>query len=419
MLSLTSDDGTNLHQLRHDPRYEVRAVMLLSLGFGLVGFDRMMILPLFPTLMRELSLKYADIGLITGALGASWAVSALVAGHITDKLGYRRTLVVAMTTFSLLVGVTGFATGLLMLVVMRILMGAAEGAFVPPSIAATGEAAHPSRRGLVLGIQQMASPLFGLTLAPLLITQLLEIMPWRAIFLSLVLPGLVLAVLLARTVRDRPRKEVPQSNPLAFRVAPRQAMHEPNVWQLMILMVCLLTVFIVLSALIPSYLVEGLGLPMATTGWVLSAMGLGSVCGSVGVAALSDRIGRRRALALSAFAMGGSIMMISAMDAVPLLIFCGLFTVTFFNFGMLTLVVAVIPGESVAPHLASLATGIIIFTGELLGGGVAPVIAGLLADSYGLASIFPAAASASVAAIIFALLLKETSPRHHRVRAPV
>jgi MFS family permease len=388
MLPLKADVLATPANSPHDPRYEAQAVILLSLGFGLVGFDRMMILPLFPTLMRELSLTYADIGLITGALGVSWALCALMAGHISDLFGARRTLIVAMTAFSLLVGVTGFATGLLMLVAMRTLMGAAEGAFVPPSIAATSDAARPSRRGLVLGLQQMASPLFGLTLAPLVVTQLLGVMPWRTIFLLLALPGLVLAVLLGRTIRDRPRKEVKGLDALPLRKAVRQVVRQPNIGLLMVLMLCLLSVFIVLSALLPSYLTDSLQLPVTTTGGVLAAMGLGSVSGSICVSALSDRIGRRKALALSAAGMACSIGATSIAGAEPALLFCGLFAVTFFNFGMLTLVVAVIPGESAAPHLRSIATGVIIFAGEMIGGGVAPFLAGLLADSYGLHSIF-------------------------------
>ena len=45
-----------------DVNYEWKAVALLSLGFGLVGLDRFMILPMFPVIMKDLELNYQDVG---------------------------------------------------------------------------------------------------------------------------------------------------------------------------------------------------------------------------------------------------------------------------------------------------------------------------------------------------------------------
>ncbi|MEN0106632.1 MAG: MFS transporter, partial [Pseudomonas sp.] len=43
-------------------RYEYAAVAMLALGFGLVGLDRFIILPLFPVMMKDLNLNYQDLG---------------------------------------------------------------------------------------------------------------------------------------------------------------------------------------------------------------------------------------------------------------------------------------------------------------------------------------------------------------------
>ena len=48
--------------------YELKTVIVLALGFGLVGIDRFLISTLFPTIARDLHLGYGDIGTITGAL---------------------------------------------------------------------------------------------------------------------------------------------------------------------------------------------------------------------------------------------------------------------------------------------------------------------------------------------------------------
>lgn len=40
------------------PKYEFKAVALLSLGLGMVGPDRFVINPLFPVMQKDLGLNY-------------------------------------------------------------------------------------------------------------------------------------------------------------------------------------------------------------------------------------------------------------------------------------------------------------------------------------------------------------------------
>ncbi len=58
-------------------------------------------------------------------------------------------------------------------------MGFSDGAYTPASIAATLDAAPPSRHGLAIGIQQMMLPARGLGLAPLAVNAMLHVMDWR------------------------------------------------------------------------------------------------------------------------------------------------------------------------------------------------------------------------------------------------
>ena len=72
----------------------------------------------------------------------------------------------------------GFAS----LFAIRALMGVAEGAFCPTSFAATADAARPDRLGFAQGFQQSAFALIGLGFGPIIATQLLESVGWRAAF---------------------------------------------------------------------------------------------------------------------------------------------------------------------------------------------------------------------------------------------
>ena len=159
-----------------DKKYEFRAVFLLSIGAGLVGVDRFLIAPMFPTMMTELHLDYEDLGAITAALSIAWGIAALFVGRLSDRLGRRRVLIESLIAFSLLIGLGGLATGVGALVAVRALMGLADGAYTSSGIAATIDASAPKRHGLNSGLQQMALPLFGLAATPLLVTRLLEVM---------------------------------------------------------------------------------------------------------------------------------------------------------------------------------------------------------------------------------------------------
>lgn len=64
-------------QGKHDKVYEWKIVLLMFLGFGLVGLDRWIIGPLFPAMMKDLGLGYDDQGLIMGALPLAWGVFAI------------------------------------------------------------------------------------------------------------------------------------------------------------------------------------------------------------------------------------------------------------------------------------------------------------------------------------------------------
>jgi MFS family permease len=95
-----------------DTSYEWKAVVLLSLGFGLVGIDRFMIMPLFPIMMREHHFDYQDFGYIAGALAVAWGFSAIFMGNLSDRIGHRKVIIPAMLVFSLLCSASGLAAGL-------------------------------------------------------------------------------------------------------------------------------------------------------------------------------------------------------------------------------------------------------------------------------------------------------------------
>jgi MFS family permease len=114
-----------------DTSYEWKIILLLSLTFGLVGLDRF-ILPVIlqspsSTMGADLGLTPEQGGQLAGYLGMAWGISAFIMGFMADKLGRRAVLVPAIIIFSLMSAFSGLATSVAMLVMVRVIMGFAEG----------------------------------------------------------------------------------------------------------------------------------------------------------------------------------------------------------------------------------------------------------------------------------------------------
>ena len=386
-----------------------QSILLLSLGFALVSFDRYLILPMFPAIMRDLKLSYTDLGTITGALAITWGLSAFVSGRITDRFGRRKTLVVSMVVFSVLVGFSGLAAGVGSLVLLRALMGFAEGAFSPPSLVATMEAAKPHRKGMTTGLQQMSASLLGLAIAPILVTQLMHYIEGRYIFLIAAPPGLLIAFLLWRTIRE----PVAHAGPAVEDVDTAQlqsVFRYRNVILGALCMLVWLNAIIVLTAFLPSYFMDFMKLPVATMGFIMSAAGVGAVLGSAIIPGLSDRLGRKFCSIASVVGAASALIALSRIGVNPIMLFITLLIACAFLSGLITMTVGPIAIESVPVRLRATASGTVIAVGEIFGGGVSPLIAGYMAHHFGIASIFPLSIRGLAVGLVACLLLRETAP---------
>ncbi len=393
-----------------DRSYEWRAVTLLGLGFGLVGLDRWIIAPLFPFMMKDLHLSYQDLGNLIGILGICGGIFAAVMGGVSDRIGRRKVLIPAIISFSILSGLSGLAAGLMSLVIVRAVMGVMEGSYCPTSFAATNEASEPKRRGFNQGMQQCTFALFELGFGPIIATQLLAIVPsWRWVFFLVAIPGLLVGTLMYWTIRDlRPVKGYSAEvvvHPWA------QIFRSRNIVLSMAGLLCAMTGVFVISAMVPNYLVDYLHLTPTQMGFVTSAIGFGGFLGQIAVPGLSDIWGRKVMAVASFVAAALLIRIFIATGANPGALFGLLFVISLFCLGVIGLITGPISTESAPAGLVSSAIGIVVGSGEVFGGGIAPSIAGYVAQHYGIQNILYLAMWGVALGIAVCLFLKETAPR--------
>ncbi len=394
-----------------DTRYEWKATVLLSLAFGLVGLDRWILAPLAPSMMEDLNLTPQDINNLVGILGVSWGIAAVLLGGLSDRIGRKKVLIPAIVVFSLLSGFSGVATGIVSLLLVRALMGVSEGAFCPTSFACTAEASKPTRRGFNQGFQQSMFALLGLGFGPIIATQLLEFTSWRGVFLLVAVPGLILSILLAYVIRE---PVTIQAKAAEFNAKPaplKEIFKHRNIPLGMAGLLCAMCGIFVLSANTPIYLTQHLHLETAEMGFVMSAIGFGGFFGQWGLPAFSDIFGRRK-MSLVGFLMGAIFLWLFIHTGPNVInLFILLFIGAGFSFGLLALITGPIATEAAPLGRISTVAGIIIGTGEIFGGGVAPIVARGIAGAYGIQYTLYMALAGLLAGVVVSLFLQETAPR--------
>ncbi|MEV1003777.1 MFS transporter [Nonomuraea sp. NPDC050202] len=410
-------DTTAAPDARAADRYEIRLLVILFLSFGFVFFDRQALSFLAPYMDKDFGLSNAELGTLSGVLALTWALAGMFAGRLSDALGRRKPiLIVAVVLFSLFSASSGLMGGFAGLLVARALMGTAEGAVLPMAQSLMVEASRESRRGLNMGLLQGSSAgLLGGILAPLVVVWIAETYDWRVAFYVTIIPGLIMAALIWRFVRERSPRTQTEAPQAAVKVPLGEVLKLRNIVVCMLIACCYLTWFVTIITFTPTYLTEVKGFSPGTMSGVMTCLGVAWVLWGFVTPAISDRIGRKAALiGFTALAVCCPLAVVYVESPVLL---GAIMVVTYTGLGCFTLFMATIPAETVPRGALATALGVIMGVGELAGGFLGPMVAGWAADQWGLQAAMFIAAGGALVVVALCFALKETAPAVLRRRA--
>jgi MFS family permease len=295
-----------------------------------------------------------------------------------------------------------------------------EGSYCPTSFTATAAAAHPSRRGFLQGLQQSGFALLGFGLGPIIATQLLQYATWRQVFWVVAIPGFVVGALLyvvLREPKDTQGGAVVGAVSHGKGAGYGQVVKNRNILLCMIALMCAMACIFVLGGMLPNYLVDYLKLTQSQMGFVTSALGFGGFVGQFGVPGISDKLGRKPTAVLAFLGAGITVWLFMGIGATPNSLFLVLFLISFFSLGNVALITGPIATESAPAGLISAAIGIVVASGEIFGGGIAPVIGGTIAQDHGIQNILWMPLAGVAAGALVCLFLRETAPVRIAARA--
>jgi MFS family permease len=399
----------------HTRRYENTLVIILFFTWGTVFLDRMSQLYLAPYFAPEFHLTSEQIGLLASVLAICWAGSTFLFGAVSDRFGRRRILIPAVFLFSALSWLTGMARSFEQLLLIRALMGVAEGPCWSVITALIEESSPPSRRGRNVGAVVSAAALVGLAVAPVLSTQVAARVGWRWAFFVAGVPGIVLGLLIWKRVKE----PQPNAGTSAHRGASvsdyLSVLRFRNVWLACLGSAGFMTWLFLLNVFAPLYITQVARQPATTAGFLLGASGFGSFFLGFLLPSLSDRVGRKKMLFF--LAVLSSVVPLALL--VPSLyghlwLLAAILFVANGGQAIASLIIVLVPAESAPAGFAGTAIGLVTLVGEIIGATAAPAAGGALAERFGLGTTLWLSAGGMAFLFLITLMLIETSPSMRR-----
>lgn len=402
--------------------YENGVLLLLGFIFGLVFFERNAVGILSPFIVPDLGLNNTQLGLLNSGLALAWALSAYFVGAWSDRSGVKKPfLIVSIIIFSICSILSGLAGAFVLLLAARVVMGMAEGPFLPICLSIMNVESTPSRRGLNAGIlQNVMASLLGTALAPILLVFLAQEYGWRVTFFISGIPGLFLALLVWKYLREPKSDGVHEeleadsdTDEASISLTRRafQMLRDHHNIRICALISCFMVAwFLIGLSFIFIFLTDYRGFTPTEMGGLSSMMGIGGMIAGVLAPGLSDRIGRKPVMILFCF-----LSLLFPFTALyfdgPYWIMALLLLVGWAGAGTFPLFMGVIPGETVSLKYTATAMGLVVGVGELIGGFGGPWAAGWAADQSSLAAPMIAMAVCSGCAGLLSMALVETAPR--------
>jgi predicted MFS family arabinose efflux permease len=284
-------------------------LLMLATGTFAIGTEGFMIAPLLPAMAGSLHRTPVEMGLLVTGFTLAYGLGSPVLTAASARLERRRLLLASMAVFLLGNLICTLADSFAVLLLARLLMGAAAGLYMPNAVAVASSLASPARRGralaLVAGGQSLAIAL-GVPLMVLLGARA----GWRASFAGVA--ALSVLALLSLGHRLAPQPPARTAPGWAERLAPLR--RGPVVLALAVTVLWAAGAYTMLTYL-AVYLEATLGVHGAAVGAFMATWGVAAAAGVFLGGAANDRLGAPRVLRTALAGLGLAFLGLALLGA--------------------------------------------------------------------------------------------------------
>ncbi|MEU6164212.1 MFS transporter [Streptomyces tanashiensis] len=194
--------AARLERLPHS-RWHVKVRFLIGAVTFFEAFDQLLAASALPVLMKEWRLTTGEATFAVTSASLGMLLGALAAGWLGDRIGRVRTVALGVAVTGLASCAVALSGGIETFSLFRFVQGLGIGGVVPVAATYINEIARSDRRGRFVLLYEMIFPA-GLAAATLVAVWVVPHFGWRAMFGIGTLP-VVIAALLPRHVAESPR----------------------------------------------------------------------------------------------------------------------------------------------------------------------------------------------------------------------
>ncbi len=380
-------------------RYRRYVLGLLLVVYVFNFLDRQILTILLEPIKLEFALSDAQLGLLGGlAFAFFYTLLGVPIAMWADRGTRTHIIALALFVWSVMTAVTGLATSFATVLLARIGVGIGEAGGSPPSHSLLSDYFPAERRGMALGVYAAGIPI-GSAIGALAGGWIGATFGWRAAFMVVGLPGVLLAVVVLLTLREPRRGQSDGVAPvgdaeklgdvLGFMLRLRSFRH--------LAFAAALHAFYGYGAanFLPSFLARVHEIPLGLRGTLFAIILISGGIGNVAGGRLADRFGARDARwylwvpgistllgvpAAVAFYLWPTPYVAVALGCLPTILGAMYLGPTF-----------ALTQTLVRPRMRALASAVLLFIINMIGLGGGPTFVGWLSDrltpSYGLEAV--------------------------------
>ncbi len=395
---------------------------ILFLGWVVSYLDRMVMTVALPYIAKDFNLSPVEVGGVISAFFFGYAIFQIPGGLLADKYGPRKVMSVGISWWTLFTVITGFMGSLSPMLLVRALFGIGEGVFPASSWKMIANWFPTKERSTANGIM-MSSNFFGPAIAPLFVVAIMSTWGWRAVFYSLLIPGVIMVYLLIKYATNSPQEDkslspeelaesmdvVPagEQTVAAKKVSFSQILRSAIAWKCFCIWFFFDITFWGFMSWVPSYLVNERGYAMVKMGITASIPFFAGTLGLIIGGWLSDKFfPNKRPLFVAVANVLAGLAVYFTYHASPEMIMA-IMTLAGFLVGIAFGAIWGLPMNVMPKEIMGAASGFINMAGQIAG-FIAPLLLGFLIEktgSYYLA--FMVLTGAPVIAAVFALTIKK------------
>lgn len=377
--------------------YRYRVLALLCSLTTLTYLDRICISIVGVRIKTEFGLNNEQFGWVLASFSLAYALFEIPSGVLGDRIGPKALFIRIVLLWSFFTAVTGFATGLVSLMIIRFLFGVGESGTYPNCMIVISRWFPVQEIGRSLTWVGIGSQI-GSAIAPLMIIPIAMSYGWRASFYVNAAIGVVWVIICYLWFRNFPSemKKIPQEevayieanrrfSNTYFHIPWKVILQNRNLWALMLMYFCCQWANYFFVAWMPVYLVEGRHFSenaMKQIVFILFITGIagfliGGICGDLLVKQKGLRFGRRFVGMLGLGICGVLIFLSAILPQNNLVAFCLIAANGFFSFGVM---VSYAVCTDIGRNNAGTVTGAMNFFGQM-GAFFLAIIFGKIVDA--------------------------------------